>query len=130
MKKQILSEEFQRMQKLAGIITEGQKDLFEDINAAFEQKFREKYPTQKDFDIAFNEFRKSAEYGKNFSYYPSGNAIDPDYDYEEEDKIRMMIKLEWEKIDPQNESKWKEAIEQKPFPNARYLINLRDKLPR
>jgi len=88
------------------------------------EQFREIYPTLDDFNRAFNKFLMSKECIDRFGRYPSGNLIDPMYDRFEEDKIRMMIKPEWEKIDPQNESGWREAIE-----GSWYLTSLRDALP-
>ena len=89
-----------------------------------EQQFREIYPTLDDFNRAFNKFLMSKECIDRFGRYPSGNLIDPMYDRFEEDKIRMMIKPELEKIDPQNRSGWREAIE-----GSWYLLSLRNKLP-
>lgn len=90
----------------------------------FKQQFLEKYPTRGDFDRAFNEFCLSKECIDRFGGFPSGNMIDPMYDGHEEDKIRMMIEKEWEEIDPQNESGWREAIKK-----YWYLISLRNALP-
>lgn len=88
------------------------------------EQFMEIYPTREDFDRAFNKFCMSEECINRFGRYPSGNLIDPMYDRFEEDKIRMMIKPKWEKIDPQNESGWREAIER-----SWYLASLRNALP-
>lgn len=90
----------------------------------FKQQFVEKYPTRGVFDRAFNEFCMSKECTDRFGSYYWGNMIDPNYDRDEEDKIRMMIELEWEKIDPQNMSGWREATKK-----SWYLTSLRDALP-
>jgi len=89
-----------------------------------EQQFREIYPTRGDFDRAFYEFCRSKECTDIFGYYPSGTLIDPYQDTDEEAKIRMMIKPELKKIDPQNRSGWREAIEK-----SWYLLSLKNKLP-
>ena len=85
---------------------------YEELVDLFKQQFLEKYPTREDFDTAFTKFYWSKECRRGLG------------SFSEEDIIRMMIKKEWEEIDPQNESGWREAIKKN-----RYLISLRNALP-